>query len=180
MDSFTYNSSPSRVVFGHGKIASLPDELKRIDKSKPYFLSTPRGAADIRGLEVMVKEASLSAAGSFAGATMHTPTHITDKAIAHLTSTSADCIVSFGGGSTVGLGKALSVRTGLPHICIPTTYSGSEMTSRLGETKDGVKTTRSEPQILPQIVIYDVETTKTLPVATSATSGVNAIAHAGE
>lgn len=50
----------------------------------------------------------------------------------------------------------------------------------LGETADGKKTTRSDPKILPGTTIYDVDFTMTLPEALSATSGVNAIAHAGK
>jgi len=97
-----------------------------------------------------------------------------------LDSKSANCVVSIGGGSTTGLGKAISIRTGLPHICIPTAYAGSEMTPILGETQDGKKTTWSDPKILPSIVIYDVNLTITLTPVLSATSGVNAIAHAVE
>ncbi|KAF5530120.1 maleylacetate reductase [Fusarium phyllophilum] len=92
----------------------------------------------------------------------------------------ADSLVSIGGGSTIGLGKAISLRTGLPHVCIPTTYAGSEMTPLLGETVDGEKITRKDPKILPEVVIYDVDLTMTLPVGLSMTSGVNAIAHAVE
>jgi alcohol dehydrogenase class IV len=54
------------------------------------------------------------------------------------------------------------------------------MTPILGETQDGRKTTRSDPKILPGTVIYDVDLTMTLPKELSATSGVNAIAHAGK
>lgn len=110
---------------------------------------------------------------------MHTPLTITEKALAFAKATNADSVISIGGGSTIGLGKAISIRTGLPHICIPTTYAGSEMTPILGETADGKKTTRSDPRILPKIVIYDVDLTMTLPPSMSTTSGVNAIAHSG-
>ena len=110
---------------------------------------------------------------------MHTPTHITDEAWAYASKVGADCVISFGGGSTTGLGKAISVRTGLEHISIPTTYAGSEMTPILGETADGRKMTRTDKSILPGTVIYDVDFTMTLPESLSATSGVNAIAHAG-
>ncbi|KAF2152116.1 maleylacetate reductase [Myriangium duriaei CBS 260.36] len=111
---------------------------------------------------------------------MHTPTHITDKALSYAKEVKADCVVSIGGGSTIGLGKAISIRTGLQHVCIPTTYAGSDQTPILGETEGGKKTTRSDPKILPGTVIYDVDLTLTLPPALSATSGVNAIAHAVE
>jgi alcohol dehydrogenase class IV len=54
------------------------------------------------------------------------------------------------------------------------------MTPILGETADGRKTTRTDKAILPGTVIYDVDFTMTLPESLSATSGVNAIAHAGK
>ena len=50
----------------------------------------------------------------------------------------------------------------------------------LGETADGVKTTQRSPRILPELVIYDVDLTLSLPPRVSATSGMNAIAHAVE
>jgi alcohol dehydrogenase class IV len=92
----------------------------------------------------------------------------------------ADCTVAVGGGSTTGLGKAIALATGLDQIVVPTTYAGSEMTPILGQTERGVKTTQRSPAILPEIVIYDVDLTLTLPPALTATSGLNAIAHAVE
>src|SRR5436305_15135082 len=53
-------------------------------------------------------------------------------------------------------------------------------TSILGETRDGLKTTQSSPRILPETVIYDVDLTLTMPPSLTATSGLNAIAHAVE
>ena len=111
---------------------------------------------------------------------MHIPTNVTEKALEYAKSINADSVISIGGGSAIGLGKAINIHTDLPHICIPTTYAGSEMTPILGETADGVKKTRSDPKILPGTVIYDVNLTMTLPTGMSATSGVNAIAHAGK
>src|SRR5260370_33610642 len=54
------------------------------------------------------------------------------------------------------------------------------MTPILGETKDGLKTTVRSNDVLPETVIYDVDLTLSLPVGLAATSGINAIAHAGE
>jgi alcohol dehydrogenase class IV len=111
---------------------------------------------------------------------MHTPVEITDEAMNLVRAVQADCTIAVGGGSTIGLGKAIAARTDLPQICVPTTYAGSEMTPILGETKDGVKTTRSAAKILPEVVLYDVELTYALPVEVAAASGMNAIAHAVE
>lgn len=110
---------------------------------------------------------------------MHTPTGATDKAIAQARDTGVDGIVSVGGGSTIGLRKAISVRTGLHHLCVPTTYAGSEMTPILGETEDRRKVTRRDSWILPTAVLYDVHLTMTLPVRMSVYSGINVIAHSG-
>jgi alcohol dehydrogenase class IV len=105
---------------------------------------------------------------------------VTDRAVAHARALGTDGVVAIGGGSTTGLGKAIALRTDLPQIVVPTSYAGSEMTSILGETRDGLKTTQSSPKILPETVIYDVELTLTMPPSLSATSGLNAIAHAAE
>lgn len=177
MDNFEYNANPGRVIFGHGTIKKLPAELERQKLSKPLLLSTPEQISQADDLKKILGG---KVAGVFNQATMHTPTNVTDKALEYAKAQGADCVVSIGGGSTTGLGKAISIRTGLPHISIPTTYAGSEMTPILGETADGVKKTRSDPKILPGTVIYDVDLTMTLPVGLSAVSGVNAIAHAGE
>ena len=112
---------------------------------------------------------------------MHTPVEVTERAMASDgANMAADGLVAVGGGSTTGLGKAIALRTDLPQIVVPTTYAGSEMTPILGETEDGLKTTQRTPKVLPEVVIYDVDLTLTLPARISATSGINAIAHAVE
>jgi len=88
--------------------------------------------------------------------------------------------VAVGGGSTTGLGKAIALRTGLPQLVVPTTYAGSEMTPIIGESRDGLKSTQTTLDVLPETVIYDVDLTMTLPASLSGTSGVNAVAHAVE
>ena len=111
---------------------------------------------------------------------MHTPVEVTEKAMAAYAATGADCVVAFGGGSTIGLGKAIAYRNGAPQVVVATTYAGSEVTPILSQTEDGVKTTVRGASILPEVVIYDPDLTLGLPVAMSVTSGFNAIAHAVE
>lgn len=119
-------------------------------------------------------------AGVFTGAVMHTPVEVTERAMEIVRDVQADCLVAIGGGSTTGLGKAIALRTDLPQIVLPTSYAGSEMTPVVGQTSGGIKTTQSSPKILPETVIYDVDLTMTMPAGLSATSGINAIAHAVE
>ncbi|KAF3035795.1 hypothetical protein E8E12_003649 [Didymella heteroderae] len=177
MEAFEFNSHPARVIFGSGTIAKLPQELERLDKSKPIILSTPNQVSQAENVGRILGGRFASI---FREAEMHTPFGVTERARAVAAMTGADSIVSIGGGSTIGLGKAISIRTGLPHIAIPTSYAGSEVTPILGETKNGIKETTSDPKIRPAVVIYDVDLTLTLPVSLTATSGINAIAHAVE
>ena len=175
--TFIYEPKPQRVIFGSSTLALLADEAARLGVSRVLVLSTPgqralaERAAAILGARV---------AHIFAGAVMHTPVEVSEQAVDLAKSERADAIVAIGGGSTTGLGKAIARRTGLPQIVVPTTYAGSEMTSILGETAGGEKKTIRDPKLLPGTVIYDVDLTLGLPAAVSATSGLNAIAHAVE
>ena len=174
---FTFPGLTTRVVFGHGTLAQVPDEVARLGHTRALVLCTPHQQAEAQAL---ADRLGTKAAGIFAGATMHTPTDVTDQAIAAFHAAKADCVVSLGGGSTTGLGKAIAVRTGTDQVVVPTTYAGSEMTDILGETASGEKTTRRDPAIRPEVVVYDVDLTLTLPVALTVTSALNAIAHAME
>ena len=177
MDAFVYDAHPARVVFGSGTLARLPEEVERMGLSRVLILATPQQESEARAL---VQRIGARAAGHFAGAAMHTPITVTERAMQVVTERSVDGLVAVGGGSTTGLAKAIALRTDLPQIVAPTTYAGSEMTPILGETKDGAKVTQSSPKVLPEVVIYDVDLTLSLPVPMSGTSGMNAIAHAIE
>lgn len=174
---FTYQAAPARVLFGWGTLESLPEEVEALGLRRALVLATPPQRASAEQVAALLGEAAV---GIFAEAAMHTPVAITERAVAAATELGADCLVAVGGGSTTGLGKAIALRTDLAQIVIPTTYAGSEMTPILGQTEGGRKTTLRSPKVLPEVVIYDVALTLGLPQALSATSGVNAIAHAVE
>jgi maleylacetate reductase len=176
MDAFEWTGIPSKVIFGAGKIETLPDILTNMNLHRCIILTTPNQRHLGDRIAALIGK---KAAATFDNATMHTPLHITEHAMKVAQEAHVDSTVSIGGGSTTGLGKALAIRLGIPQICIPTTYAGSEMTPTLGETVNGRKTTRRDDAIRPNVVIYDVDLTLKLPVRTSLTSGMNAIAHAG-
>jgi maleylacetate reductase len=174
---FAHSSQQYRVVFGAGSAARLNEEVERLGIRRVLVLTTreQRGQGTRLGAHLGSR-----LAGLFSDARMHTPVEVTEAAIAVVQAQDVDGFVAIGGGSTIGLGKALSLRTGLPHIAMPTTYAGSEMTPILGETRHGVKITQRSQDLIPDTVIYDVDLTLGLPPRISAASGMNAIAHAVE
>jgi len=174
---FDYAPLPSRVLFGAGRVSEIRDEVRRLGASRAFIVTTPGR----RDLGERIAESLIDAAVAVhPHAVMHTPVEVTERALEMLQSVRADCIVAAGGGSTIGLSKALALRTDLPQVVVPTTYAGSEVTTMVGETQGGVKRTQRSPKVLPEVVVYDVELTFALPAALSATSGMNAIAHAVE
>jgi maleylacetate reductase len=111
---------------------------------------------------------------------MHVPIELAREALGVARDFNADCAIVVGGGSAIGLGKAIALESSMPILAIPTTYSGSEMTPIFGITEGSLKRTGTDLRVLPKTVIYDPTLSMTLPVDLSVTSGINAIAHAAE
>ena len=95
-------------------------------------------------------------------------------------SLNGDCCLAIGGGSTIGLGKAIALESPLPIVAVPTTYAGSEMTPIYGLTEaasrrqDGIAVSCRRPcSTIPTLTL-------SLPPQISGPSGMNAIAHCVE
>ncbi len=177
MNDFIYTSNPARVIFGAGRSRQVADELRALGCQRALVLATPAQREDAERLNDALGGLGV---GVFAGAAMHTPIEVTEEALRRFEQLGADSVVALGGGSTIGLGKAIAYRNDAHQVVVPTTYAGSEVTPILGQTENGIKTTVSSPSILPEVVIYDPELTLGLPVAMSVTSALNAMAHAVE
>ncbi len=178
MEAFEYSALPARVIFGFGTLARATDELIALGRKRAFVLSDPHHLP--AGATRLMRALGKLGVHLSTDAVMHTPVDVTERVMAKLIAHDADCLVSLGGGSTIGLGKALALRTDLPQIVLPTTYAGSEATPVLGETHEGRKSTIRSMKVLPEVIIYDVELTYGLPPALSLVSGINAIAHAVE
>jgi len=174
---FIHQTNPSRVIFGPGSLSQFPDELQRLGLRRALVLSTPEQRYSAERVAALLGD---RAAGIFPQAVMHVPIETARPARDEARRLGADCAVAIGGGSTIGLGKAIALESGLPIVAIPTTYAGSEMTPIYGLTEDGLKKTGHDPRVLPRTVIYDPELSATLPMSITVTSAFNAIAHAAE
>ncbi|MFI5797840.1 maleylacetate reductase [Streptomyces sp. NPDC051677] len=175
---FAYEAQPMRVVLRPGaSVTATPQEAERLGLRRLLVVSGPRGAQTAR---TVADALGAACAGLHAEARMHVPAEVADRAVAVAREAGADGCVAVGGGSAIGLGKMIALRTGLPLIAVPSTYSGSEMTPVWGLTEHGAKRTGRDPSVLPRSVVYDPELTLSLPVPLSVTSGINAVAHAAE
>lgn len=177
MFDFTYNALPARVRFAVGCVQKLGDELGPLGIHRALVLCTPGQQQDARAIADALGS---RAVGLFDGAVMHVPVAVVARAQEMVRQTKADGIVAFGGGSTIGLAKAIALESGLPVVAIPTTYAGSEMTPIFGLTEGKLKRTGRDANVLPRAVLYDPALTLELPVALSVSSGLNAMAHAAE
>jgi maleylacetate reductase len=177
MDAFVYQATPSRVVYGAGRLAALPDEVRRLGARRALVLTTPEQRPLGERVAALLGECS---AGVYSEAVMHVPVEVAQAARDEAARLGADCYVAVGGGSTIGLGKAIALVSGQPIIAVPTTYAGSEVTPIYGLTEGRLKKTGRDPSVLPRTVVYDPQLTLTLPADISAASGMNAMAHAVE
>ncbi len=109
--SFTFENLPCRVVFGSARFGAAKAEVER-------FREHARAGADDAAAGSAGQAARSRARSRFTSRPVYRRDHaarrskVTDKALAAMKECEADCVVSLGGGSTTGLGKALALRTG--------------------------------------------------------------------
>src|SRR5262245_6955555 len=158
---FTYEANPQRVIFAPGARSRVGEELDRLGVERAMVVTTPSQADVAAQFARLIGE---RAGIVYPGAQMHTPTNVTEAALTAVSSVKADGILAIGGGSAVGMSKAIALRTDLPQLVVPVTFAGSEMTPILGETERGEKITQRSPKVLPETVIYDPELVSALPL----------------
>lgn len=160
-----------------GPVAALARDLPGLSPAQVLVV-----ASSDRHLGPVLRALAACETHVFAGARVHVPIEVVEAAEARLGAIGANVIVAVGGGSAIGLGKALVLRAALAgrslrFVAVPTTYAGSENTSIYGITHGRDKQTGRDPRVRPEIVVFDVELTLDLPIAMTVQSLCNAIAH---
>lgn len=163
------------VRYGTPWAEALADELAGQGARRAVVVVSPRRTTQGR---VVCHAAGDRAAGVLGLARQHVPREVVDQAIADLDARDADAVIAVGGGSSIGLAKAVQLHRRRAFIALPTTYSGSEMTSIYGVRTGDHKDVGRDPAVAPDVVIYDPALTVDLPLAISVTSLFNAMAHA--
>jgi maleylacetate reductase len=145
----------------------LPGVLREVGIAEPGLVTTERFAA----LDVPVFR-------RFTGVRSHVPAPTLDDARAQLAG--VDGFVAAGGGSAIDTAKALSARTGLPVVSIPSTYSGAEWTRGFGILDEARRVKTGGGGARVEGIVYEVGLTLSLPRAESGGTALNALAHCAE
>lgn len=175
--SFVYDALPGRVVFGPGSRHRLGDEAARLGSERIVVV----GATSEDGLASELSSIlGDRVVGRFSDVVQHVPVGKARAATTLVRDLAADTVLTIGGGSATGLGKAIALERDVIQIAVPTTYAGSEMTAIWGLTDGDHKQTGSDLRVKPEVVVYDPELTLTLPAHVAGPSGMNALAHAVE
>ncbi len=180
MLGFNYISYAQQVVFAAGALARLREAADRLGWQRLMLCTSHsiRGGGQVGKVEGSLGEKLVAI---FENVQPHVQDIQVGEALALAQENKIDAVIGMGGGSPIGMAKALGFQLHLPIIAIPTTYAGSEMTPVYGITHTAEtpprKVTVSDPQIAPSLVLYDPDLTLDLPPAVTAATGINALAH---
>ncbi|GAA1164873.1 maleylacetate reductase [Nesterenkonia sandarakina] len=171
--SFSHQTLGQQVHFGVGNLTrDVRSEVTRHQAQQILLIASGSAVAAADELH-----ATLRIAHRIDGARQHVPVEDVESACDAATQAQADLILCVGGGSAIGLGKAVALKTRAPIIAVPTTYAGSEATNVWGVTEAGAKATGTDEVVLPAGVVYDAELVRDLPQELASASGMNALAH---
>lgn len=177
MKSFVYELLPGRVVFGVGSTRDIAREVDRLGATRVVVVSDSSEARVAEGIAEVLDRRLV---GRWSEIRAHVPVELAERARSFCAELEADLLLAVGGGSTIGLAKAVALSADVRILAVPTTYSGSEMTPIYGLTEGARKTTGRSLRALPAVVVYDPQLSVTLPPAISGPSGMNAMAHCVE
>lgn len=182
MDVFRYTNYAQEVIFGAGSLAQLGEAIEHFGWRRLMLCSSGSLRRD-GTIEALEKGLGGRLVVVYERTQPHVPDFQVDEARGLAEEREADAIIGMGGGSPIGMAKAVSfaLEARVPVIAIPTTYAGSEMTPVYGVTRQvhgqSRKITVSDARITPKLVIYDPQLTLGLSPSLTASTGINALAH---
>ncbi|HEY8041755.1 MAG TPA: iron-containing alcohol dehydrogenase [Polyangiaceae bacterium] len=174
---FSMQRGTTRVVFGAGASGRIPQEIEALGVQRVLVACTAGRKAEAAALAATLGARGV---GVLALAREHVPVETVTEAGREVERSGADAVLALGGGSAIGLAKALARSARVRVLAIPTTYSGSEMTPVYGITEGGEKKTGRDERVRPALVVYDPRLTLALSREVTMPSLWNAMAHAVE
>ena len=168
---FAHRTLGQRVVLDPGAaVARIRAELDRLEPRAVMVIGSERHA-------VLMDALTGRTALRWTEVAQHVPEPLAERATSAADRAGVDVVVAVGGGSAIGLAKAIALHRPVRIVAVPTTYAGSEATNVWGLTGPGGKRTGSADRVLPDVVVYDPDLVASMPSALAAASGLNAVAH---
>lgn len=194
--AWTHTALAQQITFGVGTVERLPELVRSIGARKALLVTTAGRLASADGQHIVAR-LGRTLASTFGEVESHVPVPLVQQAVLQARRDGVDLVVSFGGGSCSDLAKAVGYfleqeagmpgashldRPLVPHISIPTTYSGAELTPFFGMTDPATRQKQGAggPTCAPVMAIYDPQLTVSTPARVSAETGMNALAHCVE
>jgi len=193
---------PRAMRIGPGTLNELPAALSQLGLSAPVILTDPYLASSgmLDRVQSILAEAGI-AMRAYSDVIADPTVASVDAALAFVAEGNHDCIIGFGGGSSIDTAKAVAVlaarpgtmralkaphqenQPGLPIVAIPTTAgTGSEATrfTIITDEANDEKMLCAGLAYLPILAIVDADLTLTKPLRLTADTGIDALTHAIE
>ncbi|MCA9570168.1 MAG: iron-containing alcohol dehydrogenase, partial [Myxococcales bacterium] len=167
--------SPATVLFGAGTEAAAARTLRELGAERVLLVALAHHRA---GADRVAAALGDAAVGVFTLSGPQVPGATVDAAVETARQAGADWVVAHGGGSAIGVAKAVALHLPVALGALPTTYAGSERTDIWGVTRDGEKQTGRDERVRPRLVVYDPDLTASLDRDVTLASLANALAHA--
>lgn len=193
---------PRVIRLGGGVLAETGEALRQLGLHSPAIITDPflQKSDNVKKLQTILEKAGLNVS-VFAETVPDPTTDCVNEAADFVRARQSDCVIGFGGGSSIDTAKAAAILAiksvqiqalkaphqentqGLPIIAIPTTAgTGSEATrfTIITDTQTDEKILCIGAAYLPTLAVVDYELTLTMPPRLTADTGVDALTHAIE
>lgn len=193
---------PRAMRIGAKALQELPDALAQLGLSAPAVLTDDflAGNGALDRLLTILDEAGI-ATRAYTNVIPDPTIASVEAAVSFVAEGNHDCVIGFGGGSSIDTAKAVAVQAarggdlralkaphqenepGLPIVAVPTTAgTGSEATrfTIITDQTNDEKMLCAGLAYMPVLAIVDYELTMTKPLRLTADTGIDALTHAIE
>jgi len=198
---------PTTVRFGAGRVAELPDEVKRAGMKRPLFVTDPQLARLPIVADAVASLEGANLTPAIFSAIRPNPVGANIEAgVAAYRAGGHDGVIAFGGGSALDAGKVIAFQSGqtrplwdfedvgdywkradpigvAPVIAVPTTAGTGSEVGRAGVVTQEATHTKKiiyHPKMMPVVALCDPELTIGMPRAITVGTGMDALAHCVE
>lgn len=173
---------PRKIIFGQDSATKIGEESIKLG-SKKAIIVTSQGMQKRESLKLVtgsLREHQLNFE-LFPSVDPEPTMQSVYDCIAFAQRSSCDLVIGLGGGSVMDVAKKAAAELGLPKIMVSTTAgTGSEVTHESVFKVDGKKKALVDESLTPDVAIVDPQLTNTMSPSLTASSGIDALAHALE